>query len=53
MKELLLALSILFSFWFGFTAIGKLIRNQEITGFHILILSLSVTALITHFLGMW
>lgn len=53
MKELLFALSIFGSFMWGFTAFGKLIRNQHIESVHMYIWSFCVTAMITHFLGMW
>lgn len=53
MKELLFALSVFGSFMWGFTAFGKLVRNQSINSFHMVVLSLCVTAMITHVLGMW
>ena len=53
MKDLLFALSIFGSFLYGFSAVGKLIKNQGVTSGHLYILSASVTAMITHFLGMW
>ena len=53
MKELLFALSIFGSWVFGVSALVKLIRNQKITGFHMVSLGCFVTALITKLLGMW
>lgn len=53
MKELLFALSIFCSFMWGFTAFAKLFRGQHITSFHMIMWSSSVTAMITHILGMW
>lgn len=53
MKELLFALSIFGSFLYGFTAFGKLFNRQSVTTFHMLLWSSCVTAMITHFLGMW
>lgn len=53
MKELLFALSIFGSFMYGFTAFGKLIRNQHIESLHTIVWSCCVTAMITHILGVW
>lgn len=51
--NLLFSLAILVSIWFTFINVGNLIRKQNVPAINILIMSMALTAVITHVIGLW
>ena len=51
--DVLVILSIFISILFTFINVAKLIRGQRIPFWAIAIMSVGITSVVTHFIGMW
>lgn len=53
MATILLILAFFFAIWFTTVNIMLCIHSQSISGWNFVIMSASITAIITHFIGIW
>lgn len=52
-NNIILTISIFFTFWWTSVNIGRFAKNQRIPSWNFIFMSIGWTAIITHIIGIW